>query len=193
MIHHSIWLITCLVTCIQTHLSTFIHPMLFTVNARRPRRRWLFCVASIKPQRDDEHTHTSHIAHHYDIWILDFVSIFIDISMPSNIWRIKAKMLNFYLLVVWWPVHRVCAVQSNGMRVCFLFVSFSIRPLDHISFYYLSIFDVLLFRSVKMLLLLLHHIFMSDINVYIRICLYTIHNIRTDSIRFDVYCIHCIQ
>lgn len=31
MIHHSIWLITRLVTCMQTHLSTFIHPMLSTL------------------------------------------------------------------------------------------------------------------------------------------------------------------
>lgn len=108
-------------------------------------------------------THT----HHYDIWILDFVSIFIDVSMPSNIWRVKAKNVEFLFIggvVTCSPC--VCAHGSiDGMRVCFLSLFLlPFRPLVHISFYYLSIFDVLL---------LLHHIFMSDINVCIRLNIHT--------------------
>lgn len=143
MIHHSIWLITCLVTCIQTHLSTFMDTSHARPRRRRRRQQWLICCIDQAAKRWRPYTHTH--SHHYDIWILDFVSIFIDISMPSNVWRIKAEMLNFYLLAAWWPVHRaVCVcVWIDGMRVCFFFpfVSFPtfVRSFSYFVLWYVHI------------------------------------------------------
>lgn len=179
-------------------------------------------VASIQPQRNNEQTHT---AHHYDIWILDFVSIFIDISMPSNIWRIKAKMLNFYLLMVWWPVHRACVCARgrcgsiNGMsllfRFCCCFFPLS-SALSHFTFYNLSIF-LMCFSFFRLkcccsciaaapYFYVWYKCLYSNIHIH---CLYSVlwliffirsaytetkpNQTDTDSIRFNVYCIYCIQ
>lgn len=65
MIHHSIWLITCLVTWIQTHLSAFIYRYICTYIHYVHNDNW-FCCIDQADRRASKRTsaHESTNAHH---------------------------------------------------------------------------------------------------------------------------------